>query len=409
MIDRRTLLIGSAALGFTASTRAMGQPESVFVGPQIPFSFEKLIASAKELSERPYQKPVVHDPALVQRIDFDAYQQIRFRPELAIWGGGDGPYPIELFHVGRFFKEPVRIFVVSAAGSAQEVGYSPDLFTYGKSEFAKALPPDTGFAGFRILAAPGVPDWLAFLGASYFRSPAETGQYGLSSRGLAIDVAMPAPEEFPRFSQFWLEPMAGRRGVIINALLDLPRIAGAYRFETTHDGFTLMNVTAHLFPRADIERVGIGPLTSMYWYGKPNRRMGADWRPEIHDSDGLSVWTGTGERIGGLSTTRSAFRPVHFSISVRKASVFCSASAISAITRMMEHFTTSAQAFGSNPSATGGKALCNWWKFRRAMRSTTISSRIGSRGSLTARASITRCSTSSIGGWTSHIRLPWPA
>ncbi len=313
MIDRRTLLIGSAALGFTASTRAMGQPESVFVGPQIPFSFEKLIASAKELSERPYQKPVVHDPALVQRIDFDAYQQIRFRPELAIWGGGDGPYPIELFHVGRFFKEPVRIFVVSAAGSAQEVGYSPDLFTYGKSEFAKALPPDTGFAGFRILAAPGVPDWLAFLGASYFRSPAETGQYGLSSRGLAIDVAMPAPEEFPRFSQFWLEPMAGRRGVIINALLDSPRISGAYRFETTHDGFTLMNVTAHLFPRADIERVGIGPLTSMYWYGKPNRRMGADWRPEIHDSDGLSVWTGTGERI---------WRPINNPLSVQTSSFF---------------------------------------------------------------------------------------
>ena len=60
-----------------------------------------------------------------------------------------------------------------------------------------------------------------------------------------------------------------------------------------------MNVTAHLFPRADIERVGIGPLTSMYWYGKPNRRMGTDWRPEIHDSDGLGVWTGTGERIWG--------------------------------------------------------------------------------------------------------------
>jgi len=314
MIDRRTLLIGSAALGLAASTKAMAtQPESIFVGPQIPFTFETLIASAKELSERPYQKAVVHDPELLERIDFDAYQQIKFRPELAIWGQGDGPFPIELFHVGRFFKEPVRIFVVSAAGVAQEVGYSPDLFTYGKSDFAKALPPDTGFAGFRVLAAPGVPDWLAFLGASYFRSPAETGQYGLSSRGLAIDVAMPTPEEFPRFSQFWLEPMAGRRGVIINALLDSPRITGAYRFETTHEGFALMNVTAHLFPRADIERVGIGPLTSMYWYGKPNRRMGTDWRPEIHDSDGLSVWTGAGERI---------WRPINNPLSVQTSSFF---------------------------------------------------------------------------------------
>jgi glucans biosynthesis protein len=107
--------------------------------------------------------------------------------------------------------------------------------------------------------------------------------------------------------------MAGRRGVIVNALLDSPRIAGAYRFETTHDGFTLMNVTAHLFSRADIERVGIGPLTSMYWYGKPNRRMGTDWRPEIHDSDGLSVWTGTGERI---------WRPINNPLSVQTSSFF---------------------------------------------------------------------------------------
>ncbi len=314
MIDRRTLLIGSAALGLAAGTKAMaGTPESILFGPQIPFSFDTFIGWAKELSEKPYQRAVVHDPELIERLDFDAYQQIKFRPELAIWGQGDGPYPIELFHVGRYFKEPVRIFVVSAAGLAQEVRYGPDLFTYGTSDFAKALPPDTGFAGFRVLAAPGVPDWLAFLGASYFRSPPETGQYGLSSRGLAIDVAMPTPEEFPRFTQFWLEPMAGRRGVIINAMLDSPRIAGAYRLEVIHESATLMTVTAHLFPRADIARVGIGPLTSMYWYGKPNRRTGTDWRPEIHDSDGLSVWTGAGERI---------WRPINNPLSVQTSSFF---------------------------------------------------------------------------------------
>ena len=314
MIDRRTFLIGSAALGLAGNSAAAetGQ-NSIFFGPQVPFSFDTLIGLAKELSEKPFKKAVVQNPELIERLDFDAYQQIKFKPELAIWGEGDGPYPVELFHVGRYFKEPVRIHVVSAAGLAQEVRYGPDLFTYGKSEFAKALPADTGFAGFRVLAAPGVPDWLAFLGASYFRSPAETGQYGQSSRGLAIDVAMPTPEEFPRFTSFWLEPMAGRRAIVIYALLDSPRIAGAYRFETTHEGATLMNVYAHLFPRADIARVGIGPLTSMYWYGKPNRRAAADWRPEIHDSDGLSIWTGSGERI---------WRPINNPQSVQTSSFF---------------------------------------------------------------------------------------
>ncbi len=297
MIDRRTMLIGSAALGF-AVPRASAMPEhSMAFGPEAAFSFDLLTGWAKEGSQRPFKKPVIRDFALLERLDFDAYQQIRFRPDLAIWAHGGGPYPVELFHLGRYFKEPVRIFVASGEGTAREVLYSPDLFNYGKSGFAEALPPDAGFAGFRVLAAFGEPDWLAFLGASYFRSPAETGQYGLSSRGLAIDVAMPTPEEFPRFTSFWLEPMAGKRGIVVNALLDSPRIAGAFRIETVRETGTLMDVQARLFPRADIGRVGIAPLTSMFWYAKHNRKVAADWRPEIHDSDGLSIWTGSGERI----------------------------------------------------------------------------------------------------------------
>jgi len=297
MIDRRTLLMSAAAFGL-AGTEVSAAPEGgINFGPEAPFSFDALVGWARNLSQTPYRKPVIQYPELLERLDFDAYQQIKFRPELALWSHGEGPYPIELFHVGRYFKEPVGIFIVSKGGASREVQYSPDLFTFGKSTFAKALPPSTGFAGFRVLAAPGVPDWLAFLGASYFRSPAETGQYGMSSRGLAIDVAMPTPEEFPRFTSFWLEPLAGKPGIVINALLDSPSVTGAYRMETTRPSGTLMDIQAHLFPRADIQRVGVTPLTSMFWYSKHNRRMALDWRPEIHDSEGLSIWTGAGERI----------------------------------------------------------------------------------------------------------------
>ena len=297
MIDRRTLLIGSAALGLASAT-ASAKPEGGMVfGPQAPFSFDTLSAKARELSQSPYRKPVIPDYDLLERLDFDAYQQIKFRSDLAIWLHGDGPYPVELFHLGRYFKEPSRVYVVSPQGVAQEVFYSPDLFTYGKSEFAKTLPPDAGFAGFRVLAEPGKPDWLAFLGASYFRSPAETGQYGLSARGLAIDTGMSTPEEFPRFIAFWLQPMADKRGIAIYALLNSPSITGAYRINTVHEGGTLMDIEARLFPRADIARTGIAPLTSMFWYSKHNRKIATDWRPEIHDSDGLSLWTGSGERI----------------------------------------------------------------------------------------------------------------
>ena len=297
MIDRRTLISGAAALSLTGIKAVAAQKPSLFFGPEVPFSFEALTNWAKTLSSQPYRTPVVSNPEIVQRIDYDEFQEIRFRSDSAIWSQGDGPYPIELFHVGKYFKDPVRIFVVSSAGTAQEVRYGPDLFSYGKSEFAKDLPVDTGFAGFRVLTAPGEPDWLAFLGASYFRTPGETRQYGLSTRGLAIDVAMSTPEEFPRFSHFWLESLPGKPGVIINALLNSPRITGAYRIITTRENGATMDIQAHLFPRATIERVGIGPLTSMFWYGKHNRKIATDWRPEIHDSDGLAIWTGGGERI----------------------------------------------------------------------------------------------------------------
>jgi len=46
-----------------------------------------------------------------------------------------------------------------------------------------------------------------------------------------------------------------------------------------------------------MERVGIAPLTSMFWYSESDRKRRDDWRPEIHDSDGLSIWTGEGERL----------------------------------------------------------------------------------------------------------------
>ncbi len=312
MIDRRSLLLGSAVLGLQGHSANAALPESAY-GPEGAFSFEALTGWARDLSARPYQKPMIRDADIIEKIDFDAYQEIRFKPELAIWADGAGPFPVELFHVGRFFKEPVRIFVVSRDGMAREVLYNPDLFTFGKSSFARALAPDVGFAGFRLLT-PGKPDWLAFLGAAYFRAPAETGQYGLSARGLAVDVGMPWPEEFPRFTSFWLEPMHdGAQGVTINALMDSPRITGALRFETAHDGRTVMTTQVRFFPRAPIERIGIAPLTSMFWYGKYNRKAATDWRPEIHDSDGLAIWNGAGQRI---------WRPINNPPGVQTSSFF---------------------------------------------------------------------------------------
>jgi glucans biosynthesis protein len=205
---------------------------------------------------------------------------------------------VRLFHVDRFNALPVRINELSS-GMAREVVYSRQDFDYKDAAIERELATDLGYSGFRVMDGRGQDtDWLAFQGASYFRSSGEENQYGASARGIAVNTAMPTAEEFPRFVEFWLaEPGNDSRATTIFALLDGPSVTGAYRFEAAKQRGAIIDVTAELFARTDVERLGLAPLTSMYWYGANDKRLATDWRPEIHDSDGLAMWTGSGERI----------------------------------------------------------------------------------------------------------------
>ncbi|NND49002.1 MAG: glucan biosynthesis protein G, partial [Rhizobiales bacterium] len=122
--------------------------------------------------------------------------------------------------------------------------------------------------------------------------------YGLSARGLAIDTAEPDGEEFPVFRAFWIEtPDGDARFIRIHALLDSPSVAGAYRFDVVPGDATVMDVEATLYPRRDLSHIGIAPLTSMFLYDDTNRDHFDDFRPAVHDSEGLMVINGNGEQI----------------------------------------------------------------------------------------------------------------
>ncbi|MEJ8573896.1 glucan biosynthesis protein D [Microbaculum marinum] len=298
-LTRRELLIGGVCVGAAGLlprlALATASAESRF-GPAEPFSFDLLKRRARELAGKPYAAPVIRAPEVLEQIDFDAHQQIRFRDEAQLWGGDGGGPGIGFFHLGRYFKAPVRIYAVEG-GEARELLYSPDHFEMPEGHVARNLPEDIGFAGFRVMDESGKSDWLAVLGASYFRTSGPFGQYGLSARGIAVDTASSKAEEFPRFSEFWLE-RTGDGGLILYALLDGPSLSGAYRIAGgPPDKGIVQDVEAALFTRTPIEKLGIAPLTSMFWYSETNREDAKDWRPEIHDSDGLAIWTGAGERI----------------------------------------------------------------------------------------------------------------
>jgi glucans biosynthesis protein len=301
-LNRRQVLLASAPLALTLSgfpgTRGFADPAPARFGEPHPFDFGVLQQTAKSLAARSYAPTKAPAPGVVDKIDFDAAQHIKFRANRQLFGDGPGPFPVRLFHVDKFNSLPVQINVLSG-GTARRVIYSPEDFDYGDTGLAQKLPPDTGFSGFRVMDShQAATDWLAFQGASYFRSSGQDNQYGGSARGIAVNTVSSSKEEFPRFVEFWLaEPQAGRASMTIYALLDGPSLTGAYQFEATKETGAVMQVRANLFVRNDIAQLGIAPLTSMYWYGENERRNANDWRPEIHDSDGLALWTGKGERI----------------------------------------------------------------------------------------------------------------
>ncbi len=271
-------------------------------GPAKAFSFEALTGRAAALAKTPYVPPPKALPSVVEKIDYEAWGNIRYRPEAALFAEGPGIFPATFFHVGQFFQKSVKMHVVEQ-GQAREILYSPSYFTMPADSIARQLPENTGFAGFRLQEAKTrddwrTQDWLAYLGASYFRAIGALNQYGLSARGVTIDSAEPIPEEFPDFTEFYIEAaQQPTEPVVIYALLDGPSISGAYRFSVRRTEGVIQDIDAALFMRKGVERLGLAPLTSMYWFSESEKRRLEDWRPEVHDSDGLAIWTGSGERL----------------------------------------------------------------------------------------------------------------
>ncbi|MFC3568775.1 glucan biosynthesis protein D [Paracoccus sp. TOH] len=297
-LARRTVL--QAALGggafFLLPQIARATEDGAGNGEPVPFSFDMLTQRARELAQQAYQPPRVDDAEILEQVDYDHHNEIRFRQEQALWRDEPVASQVRFFFPGRYFKQPVHLYTLQD-GMASEIPFSLDLFDIPPDNPARRLAKTDGFAGFSVMDAKTGLDWMAFLGASYWRTSGYSGQFGLSARGLAIDTAIPdGPEEFPLFTHFWLEPETDN-GLTAYALLDSPRAAGAYRIVSRRGEGVVQDVTARIFMRDAVERLGIAPLTSMYWFGKNTPHLAADWRPEIHDSDGLEIQTSSGERI----------------------------------------------------------------------------------------------------------------
>ncbi|KIC08183.1 glucan biosynthesis protein G [Leisingera sp. ANG-M1] len=292
-LTRRSFL--TAALGSTALAALSG-----FASEAMPFTHEFVVAKARALAGKAYaERPMVPQDWLDQ--SYDDYKARWFRTSDALWSKTDRSYNVDFFLPGLYFPRAVQVHAVTD-GMAEHVPFDIDLFDKNKKAPDLTTEGHLGYSGLRLRTDLGHPtkktEFAVFQGASYFRAIGIGNNYGLSARGLALKTADPEGEEFPEFTDFWLEaPAPGQRSMVVHALMDSPSVTGAYRFTITPGSSAVMDVEATLFAREELTHAGLAPLTSMFLFDSTNPGRFDDFRPAVHDSEGLLVVNGNGETL----------------------------------------------------------------------------------------------------------------
>ena len=294
-LSRRNVLMMLGAVALSAS-KAGAVP--MFKGEARSFSKDWLRAEARRLATQSYA-PMDEVPKPWRDLTYDQYKSIWFNSQKALWSDVELPYQVDLFHPGLYFPRAVEINIVEG-DSARPLAF--DISLFDKTDKFPDLPIDEnmGYSGFRLrseLREPGIfEEFLVFQGASYFRAIGTGQNYGLSARGLALNTGDPAGEEFPEFTNFWIEqPDDKDAAITVHALLNSPSVTGAYSFRIKHGAPARIKVEAAIYPRETLEHVGLAPLTSMFLFDETNRSRFDDFRSAVHDSEGLMVWNGAGE------------------------------------------------------------------------------------------------------------------
>lgn len=298
-MQRRVFLALMGALATTPHNVFAEEP-GLTLGKPVPFSAGIVRTRAKQLAQQPYV-PRGTVPESWQNLSYDQYRKIWFDGRNALWAGSNAPQRVDLFPPGLYFPQPVEIYAVDGA-EARPLEFDLAVFDTTDQFPDVEIDETLGYSGLRLRAeieqAGIFQEYAVFQGASYFRGIGAGEIYGLSARGLALKTAEPEGEEFPDFTAFWLEtPSPGAREVVLHALLDSPSCTGAYRFEISPGEVLGMKVEAEVFARTDLTHLGIAPLTSMFLFDDTMRARFSDFRPAVHDSDGLLMHNGAGEHI----------------------------------------------------------------------------------------------------------------
>jgi len=263
------------------------------------FTFDKVQTTAQQLSQKPFVPLPDRLPPQIKKLTPAQELGIFWNDKYRLWRKNGLPFQIDFYHLSNECATSPKIDMVDNHG-ARALAYSPNFFNY-QVPLNPPLPPDLGYAGFYVRYPINKPDSLdgffSALGASYFRVMAGDQVYGLSARGLAMNVGVAGkPEEFPEFKEWWLhQPDPNANQLVLDALLDSASVSGAYEFKLRPGAVTSVDVHAVLFFRKKVDWIGIAPFSSMYLYGENASNHFGNFHPEIHDSDGVLLNTGKGD------------------------------------------------------------------------------------------------------------------
>ncbi|MEW9797744.1 glucan biosynthesis protein [Alteromonas sp. CYL-A6] len=299
-------IIGITVIAVLTITLVLSSAREVNAAEPLPQGdsplLNELIAEARQSAAHAYQVNKVAMDESVRNMDYQQYRAIRFNAEHSLWRGSSA-FEAQFFHPGFLYNQPVSVFDVSATGEPRAITFQPDWFRYEDSAapLAALAGKQPGFAGFRLHYPINRQDYkdefAVFLGASYFRLVGQGQVYGLSARALAIDTGLSSGEEFPYFTGFWLNRHHQEDTLTVYARVESPSVAGTYAFNITPGAPTRVSVKSWLFARKTVKKLGVAPFTSMFLYGENTPRQVHDYRPEVHDSDGVLMHTGQGEWI----------------------------------------------------------------------------------------------------------------
>lgn len=261
------------------------------------FDRRALVEAARALARRPFAAPASDLPDAFANLNYEQYIGIKPVPAARVWASEGRGFAVEPLHRGFVFANPVILFTIED-GVVRRLAYDPSRFEFGRVNVPGNLP-DIGFSGFRLFSTFGNGEPVEFAivqGATFFRALARGQNFGLVARGLTLRPAETKGEEIPAFRAFWLErPPAGGNALVVHGLLDSESVAGAVSMTLRPGDMTIVDVETTLFPRVNLDHVGLGGIAGSFLFGPNDHRNVDDVRAAAYEVSGLQVLNGQGE------------------------------------------------------------------------------------------------------------------